>query len=54
MRPLASLFARLTKDVPLFRPPADDPPREIAIGDARLVVHPSYAAFQASAGAGGA
>jgi hypothetical protein len=47
--PLASLFTRLTKDVPLIRPPADDPPREIAIGAARLSVHPSYTAFQASA-----
>ena len=47
--PLASLFTRLTKDVPLIRPPADDPPREIALGAARLIVHPSYAAFQASA-----
>ncbi|MGH2561858.1 MAG: hypothetical protein ACRDJH_22580 [Thermomicrobiales bacterium] len=48
--PLASLFARLTKDTPLLRPPTDDPPelaREIAIGAARLVIHPSYAAFQA-------
>jgi hypothetical protein len=50
--PLASLFTRLThltKDAPLIRPPADDPPREIAIGAARLTVHPSYAAFRASA-----
>ncbi len=49
--PLASLFARLTKDVPPIRPPVDGPPREIAIGAARLVVHPSYAAFRASAAA---
>ena len=47
--PLASLFTRLTNDVPLIRPPADDAPHEIAIGAARLIVHPSYAAFQASA-----
>ena len=47
--PLASLFARLTNDAPLVRPPADGPSREIAIGAARLVVHPSYAAFRASA-----
>ena len=47
--PLASLFTRLTKDDPLTRPPADLPPCEIAIGTARLTVHPSYAAFQASA-----
>lgn len=43
--PLASIFGRLTKDDPLLRPFADQPPREIAIGTARLVVHPSYAAF---------
>lgn len=47
--PLASLFTRLTNDVPLIRPPADNPPREIAIGATRLIVHPSYAAFQAGA-----
>jgi hypothetical protein len=48
--PLASLFARLTKDVPHVGPPAaDDPPREIDLGTARLVVHPSYAALQARA-----
>jgi hypothetical protein len=48
--PLASLFTRLTKDVPRIQPPADgDRPREIAIGAARLIVHPSYAAFRASA-----
>src|SRR5688500_11240353 len=44
--PLASLFTRLTKDVPLVRLPDDDAPREIAISAARLIVHPSYAAFQ--------
>jgi hypothetical protein len=46
--PLASLFNRLTKDVPIIHPPADEPSHEIAIGAARLIVHPSYAAFQAS------
>ncbi len=46
--PIASLFTRLTNDVPLIRPPASDPPHEIVIGAARLRVHPSYAAFQAS------
>ena len=46
--PIASLFTRLTKDVPLIRPPADDVPCEITIGAARLLVHPSYAAFRAS------
>jgi len=50
--PIAGLFTRLTKDGPLVRPPADGTPREIAIGGARLTVHPSYAAFQASAAAG--
>ncbi len=49
--PLASLFTRLTKDVPDIHPSADSPPREIAIGTGRLFVHPSYAAFQMS-GAG--
>jgi hypothetical protein len=47
--PLASLFTRLTKDVPLNRLPVDDSAREITIGAARLVVHPTYAAFQARA-----
>jgi hypothetical protein len=49
--PIASLFTRLTKDVPLVRPPAGGSPHEIPIGAARLTVHPSYAAFQASAAA---
>jgi hypothetical protein len=48
--PLASLFTRLAKDVPLVRPPADASPREIAIGAARLVIHPTYAAYRASGG----
>jgi hypothetical protein len=47
--PLPSLFTRLAKDGPLIRPPVDDPPREIAIGAARLIVHPSFADFRASA-----
>jgi len=47
--PLASLFARLAKDAPLVRPPVDDSPREIAIGGARLIIHPTHAAFRASA-----
>jgi hypothetical protein len=38
--------------VPVVRSPADDSPHEIAIGDARLIVHPSYAAFQTSTAAG--
>jgi hypothetical protein len=46
--PLASLFTRLANDGPLSRPPGTDSPHEIAIGAAWLIVHPSYAAFQAS------
>jgi len=46
--PVASLFNRLTKDEPLISSPIDLPPHEIAIGAARLIVHPSYAAFQSS------
>lgn len=46
--PIASLFIRLRKDAPFPGPSAHVPPREIAIGTARLIVHPSYAAFQAS------
>jgi hypothetical protein len=46
--PIASLFTRLTNDVPLIRPPAEVAPHEIAIGAARLIVHPSYAALQAA------
>ncbi len=45
--PIASLFSRLTKDVPLARPLREGPSREIGLGDARLFVHASYAAFQA-------
>jgi hypothetical protein len=49
--PLASIFSRLMKDVPLVRTPTDGATREIDLGTARLVVHPSYAAFRASAAA---
>ncbi|MDQ3410530.1 MAG: hypothetical protein M3509_00250, partial [Chloroflexota bacterium] len=49
--PLASLFTRLTNDVPLIRPPTDRLPRQIALGAATLIVHPSYPAFQAHAAA---
>ncbi|MDQ3695811.1 MAG: hypothetical protein M3464_19655 [Chloroflexota bacterium] len=50
--PLASLFTRLTTDVPRIRPPADHPPRQtISIGAATLTVHPSCAAFRANAAA---
>ena len=45
--PVASLHARLAKDVPAIPMPADMPAKEIALGDALLVVHPSYAALQA-------
>ena len=44
--PLASLFNRLTKDAPLVRTPTDESPREIVVGELRLTVHPSYAAYQ--------
>jgi len=47
--PLASLSTRLTKDTPIIQPPVNGPSREIAISTARLIVHPSYAAFQANA-----
>lgn len=46
--PLASLFTRLTKDNPRIHLPEDGAPRQIAVGDAQLIVYPSYAAFQAS------
>jgi hypothetical protein len=45
--PLGSLHARLVKDTPLSRP-ADRSVRETRIGDARLAVHPSFAAFKES------
>ena len=51
--PLASLFTRLTKDTPRVQLPAGTSSREIAIGGARLIVHPSYAAFQVSTAASG-
>ncbi len=47
--PLASLQSRLTKDTPIIAPPATGPSREIDLGAARLTIHPSYAAHQASA-----
>lgn len=47
--PLASLFTRLRKESSHIRLPTDGPSREISIGAARLMVHSSYAAFQASA-----
>ena len=48
--PIASLSSRLMKDVPSIGPAPDAPAREIAIGEARLVVHPSYAALRAATG----
>ncbi len=44
--PIASLFTRLSRDVPPSPVPGDAPAREIAIGGDRLTVHPSYAAYQ--------
>jgi hypothetical protein len=44
--PIASLFNRLAKDVPPIHMPDDVESREVAIGDLRLSVHPSYAAMQ--------
>lgn len=47
---ILSLFTRLSKDVPTAPLLANDrlPPREITFGTTRIVVYPSYAAFQAS------
>jgi len=47
--PIASLFNRLAKDTPLAHVPNDDPARRIALGTARIIVYPSYAAYQANA-----
>lgn len=47
--PIASLFTRLTKDIPFIRSLAGASPQEITIGAVRLMVHPSYAAYQANA-----
>ncbi len=46
--PIATLHTRLTKDPPLIAPPTGGPPTVVAIGDARLTVHPTQASFQAS------
>lgn len=46
--PIASLFNRLSKDASPIQLPMDGGSREMVIGDARLVVHPSYAEFQAT------
>ena len=47
--PLASLFTRLTTDAPTMLPPTATAPQEITLGDLRLIVHASYAAFQREA-----
>jgi hypothetical protein len=47
--PLAWLFSHLKNDAPTIRLAADLPSRTIDLGAARVVVHPSYAAFQAVA-----
>lgn len=46
--PLATLFTRLTNDTAIIQPPTDAPSREITVGPARLIVHPSYADFQSN------
>ncbi|CAA9563494.1 MAG: hypothetical protein AVDCRST_MAG70-1853 [uncultured Thermomicrobiales bacterium] len=51
--PLASLHTSLTRDRSLIGRQEDLPPRTIAVGTERLIVHPSYAAFQVSAGTDG-
>jgi hypothetical protein len=51
--PIASLFTRLTKDVPRVQLLAESSSREMTVGGAHLIVHPSYAAFQASTAAQG-
>ncbi len=48
--PIASIFTRLSNDDPNIRLPGGDSPRAIAIGAARLIVHSSYAAYQATSG----
>ncbi|HEU5431469.1 MAG TPA: hypothetical protein VFU81_07395, partial [Thermomicrobiales bacterium] len=47
--PLAWLFTHLNADVPIVQPPAGLPAEEIALGDALLRVHASYAALQGEA-----
>jgi hypothetical protein len=46
--PVASLFSRLKSDDRVVHLPADHPPRTIALGDSRLTVYSSHAAFRAS------
>lgn len=45
--PIASLFNRLAKDGSPISVPVDGDSREIVVGDMRVVVHPSFSAFQA-------
>ena len=45
--PLLSLFTYLRKDDAWYQMPAGIPSRELALGDSRLTVHPSYASLQA-------
>ena len=47
--PLASLFTRLAKDERRVEIPDSTGAREMVLGEERLVVHPSYAEFRASA-----
>ena len=49
--PLASLFNRLANDASPVALPAGDARKEIAIGATRLIVHSSYASYQADADA---
>jgi hypothetical protein len=50
--PIASLFNRLTKDEPAISVPADAASQEIAVGEVRVMVYPSYGAMQAGTGPG--
>lgn len=45
--PLATLFARLSRDDPFATLPAQAEPEVVSLGDRRLFVYPSYAAFRA-------
>ncbi|MDQ3442817.1 MAG: hypothetical protein M3490_04335 [Chloroflexota bacterium] len=47
--PLASLHTRLPADTPIIGSPTTGASHEIDLGASRLIVHPSYAALQASA-----
>jgi hypothetical protein len=50
--PLASLSSRLSHSPPPIQAPADNPLRVLDLGENRLVVHPSYTAFQARTAGG--